>query len=597
MEQAVDLVLRARDEASAVLNKASGGLGDMHAMIGKLASEGGALGGVAVGIVAIGTAAYAAGVKLADTYEQLSKLSATTGVGVESLQVYQETMSEMGADSEGLQSAFVKLNQAIAEGNPYLKQLGITTRDSQTAFQQLASALANGQDQGKKTEVAMKLLGKSSADFLAVLPELARNFDQMKTKMREAGALIGDDMAPALQKLDQQTDDLSRNWKGAMLRMQSAAVPTALAIARAFNEMWDSLTGQGAGLAATERHLQDVNEQIDRQRQEIEKIQAAATDSRYTPEIKTAVLDQFKSRLQDLLDTASQLRGAIANAGGGGPVGPAWLGGASTDDVTIGASDSRAKRLDDLQKTLQVGRAAAVAYAAALDEVERAKKRDATLKDLQSAGVDAGALATSGAMTFTEAFGAQKPRKAAGLKPSGLASESGDYQKNLAEILRSAPRASEAVTDLAMRWSGMVEEMTSATGMLDSGLNAVWGALDSGLSTVFERLTDKTQTFKSAISTIFSSLVSSILAELGRLAAAWAFKMLLNFVPGVGSVLSVGGGGTIMQKIAGGAKSSSPGGITVNVSSLDTRGATQAFTSPRGGVREALRDMQLARAF
>jgi hypothetical protein len=118
---------------------------------------------------------------------------------------------------------------------------------------------------------------------------------------------------------------------------------------------------------------------------------------------------------------------------------------------------------------------------------------------------------------------------------------------------------------------------------------------------VFANLTNKTQTLRSAMKTIFSSLVSEVLALLARIVAAKVFGFILKFIPGIGTAagfaLDLGAG-----KLVGGGSSravgtSTGGNINVTIQAMDRSDIYRSLTSPRGELRAAFIEAAATRAY
>src|SRR3972149_3570350 len=157
MANVVEILIRARDEASRVLQRVAGETSALSATAGRLAGPG-ALGAVVITATATAGAIFVMGRRFADMTEQLERLSARTGVASRDLQILREILREGGGDAEALTLALQFLNRSIATGDPVLKQLGITTQDVGEAFRQLIDILSRSSDKAKVTEVAMRLM-------------------------------------------------------------------------------------------------------------------------------------------------------------------------------------------------------------------------------------------------------------------------------------------------------------------------------------------------------------------------------------------------------------------------------------------------------
>lgn len=227
----VEILLVARDQASATIAKVSGELKGMDATITGMSGAGAVLGGIAIAAGVLGVAALKMGADIADAAEQLERLSKRTGVGTTDLQVMQRIVKESGGNVESLTTALSFLNRALANHDPLLKQIGITATDAFGAMRQLGEAFAKSDDAAKKNLVAFKLLGRGGADMISDVETLATSWERLAPAIRASGLVIETDVLGKANELDARLDELSRNWEGAWKRMQIAVLPVATAVA------------------------------------------------------------------------------------------------------------------------------------------------------------------------------------------------------------------------------------------------------------------------------------------------------------------------------------------------------------------------------
>ena len=281
---AIEYTVKARDEASAVLRRASGQVTAITGQLGRLTALpgvqqaamqatnlgssligiGGAAGpiGLAAGaVVALTSALGAMALKTANQVEMYDRLTGSTGATREQLQVLQRVFKDAGGSADDAAQVLQKLNKSIGEGDPLLKKLGITTRDSHEALLQLADIFGRSSDTASKQKIAQDLLGRSSADLIGTMSGLRGATDEMRTAMEQAGALIGDKTAGAARDLDKQMESLALHWDGALNRIGSSTVPWANDMVREFNRVWDAITGNkvdtGAEVLREIESLQD----------------------------------------------------------------------------------------------------------------------------------------------------------------------------------------------------------------------------------------------------------------------------------------------------------------------------------------------------
>ena len=144
-------------------------------------------------------------------------------------------------------------------------------------------------------------------------------------------------------------------------------------------------------------------------------------------------------------------------------------------------------------------------------------------------------------------------------------------------------------------WQQAAREISDSAKSLQESLGAVFSGLQRGFYTVFANLTNKSQTFKGAMSTIFRSLVDEILAQFARLAAAAAFKLVLRVAAAAATNgASEAGGGLFASQTAPGAPSAlrtrggaGGGGNTINVYAIDAQSMVQSMGGIGGSLRRA----------
>jgi hypothetical protein len=258
--ETVQILLKARDEATAVINRVQGELAALSGPLGRIAVAGGPFGALVAGAAAAAGGIVAMGKAIADNVEQLDRLAKLTGVGIERLQVLRQVIEEDGGSAESLTGALTNLNRSIATQDPLLKQLGIVTHDTYSAFTQLVEILNRSADTAKVTEIAFRLMGKGSADLIGNLGALATRVEKSDERMRKYGALITEETAPASRELDKQLDELSLAWKGLATSMQTLVVPAATATVKAFGVIAEGARELVRALSSAEAGIKSLME-------------------------------------------------------------------------------------------------------------------------------------------------------------------------------------------------------------------------------------------------------------------------------------------------------------------------------------------------
>jgi len=141
-------------------------------------------------------------------------------------------------------------------------------------------------------------------------------------------------------------------------------------------------------------------------------------------------------------------------------------------------------------------------------------------------------------------------------------------------------------------WAKKVKEIARDVRQV---MDTIASSMMQGFIFVFANLTNKTQTFGSAMRAIMDSMVQGILASIGQLIASQAIKFLfqlLGFVvgafnPALGALVGVGGDLTPDPVIGGGRALAPSAGNTYVIQTLSPRDVLGELQSPTGAMRAA----------
>jgi len=540
-------------------------LTSMAGGLGQIGAAAGPIGIAAAALVGLGTAGFMAAKSLSDTYERLQNLSAATGAAVPDLQTFQQFFKDAGMDADSATQSLVFLNRAIGSQSPMLKQLAAATGDARFQSQELMTVLmavsnvfAGSADNAKKTAIATELFGRGSRDLLSVIDQLAVRFPQMQSELRGMGVLIEGDLARQLSAFDTQMDTFAKHWEGWRTRIGGHAAGMANDIIKAFStsKFEGVLRLMGLFAATTPLGLIRPPGVKAREAPAVEGIEIFAKRTDALAAIKTGLVAEAAKKLAEQTDA-------------------------------IVRSVTSLKNNQHVIAEMAVGlRIAATQGAGPLRvEVERllAKFKDPEL--VKAAADFAAKIKTVAEMTedLNKKIDERKPlMPKVGEPVAQPPTAPSEYGKVISEVMN----ARDAMIALL-----------SAPEVVRSGLQATFAGLQSGFQTVAANLLTTGQTLRSALSTIFRSLVNEVLAELARLAAAKLFKLLISLLPGGGpaSVITeaVGAGASLRQ-----ARGPEGGGGTIinnYVNALDLRSFFESAVSPGGGQRQAnLRFAELA---
>ena len=147
----------------------------------------------------------------------LQQLSERTGATVENLSALGSVAKPSGTDSAQLAGGLQKLSRAMLDAqqggtktSAAFSAVGISTKDLASqrpdeVFIRLATELAKYQDGAGKTALAQELLGKSGANLLPVMKDLAEVGD-LQVKVTSEQAQMADEYEKNLVRLKASTD-------------------------------------------------------------------------------------------------------------------------------------------------------------------------------------------------------------------------------------------------------------------------------------------------------------------------------------------------------------------------------------------------------
>ena len=190
MNTNVDILLRIRDEATAKLREVSAETGGLVGTFQRLSAGIGIWGGIATGIATVAAASVAATTKLSDMAEQLERSTKITSVGIEPLQAMFKIIRDAGGDTDALVASLGYFKRQVAEGNPILQKLGLTSGSVEDRFVGLAKILSNASDEFKVARVTQELLGKTGAQLIPHYEELATKIRDTEKAQAESGEAI-----------------------------------------------------------------------------------------------------------------------------------------------------------------------------------------------------------------------------------------------------------------------------------------------------------------------------------------------------------------------------------------------------------------------
>lgn len=181
---------------------------------------------------------------------ELVKMSAKTGVAIESLQRLQYAAKQEGVGADAMTAALVRMNKAIGDATKPAKKLteaqqslmsalGFSaaqvrsgTIKSEEALLRLADAMQRTTDPAKRARIASALLGKSYAELLPVLSKGRAGIEELG---KEA-AVMSDSTARSAKMFSDTMTTLAEHVKGVAYEVLEVLLPSMTGAAGAVDE-------------------------------------------------------------------------------------------------------------------------------------------------------------------------------------------------------------------------------------------------------------------------------------------------------------------------------------------------------------------------
>lgn len=214
------------------LTKAANGLGAVNA---KALAAAGVVGALIAVIVKAEKALIDMTKASAEAAKNLTLLSQTTNLSIESAQEWDYTLKRVGSSLEQAQGDLSQLQekmrdaaQGTGEGAELFGELGLSVKDATgqlkdtgTMLREVTEALANMSDKSERNAVASALLGGTGEKLIPILNEGSDALGRYAQEAHEAGAVLDEQTvaalnrtADAMAKLDATTDAAKNQISG-----------------------------------------------------------------------------------------------------------------------------------------------------------------------------------------------------------------------------------------------------------------------------------------------------------------------------------------------------------------------------------------------
>jgi hypothetical protein len=197
--------------------------------------------GVSLPIAAIGTAAFAASVKVGNFADTLLDLEQQTGLSTDALQKYRSVTTAAGIATDAVARASENLQRRLASGEEGskdltdgLKALGVSARDSagnlrsiDNILEESISKLSDYSDITERNQLALKIFGRSASELAPLLALGSKGIEDAKNKAVELGLVLSKDALEGANQFRIQIDTLKDSLGGIGNEIGIAFLPVA----------------------------------------------------------------------------------------------------------------------------------------------------------------------------------------------------------------------------------------------------------------------------------------------------------------------------------------------------------------------------------
>ncbi|MDH5738720.1 MAG: hypothetical protein OEY77_00175 [Nitrospira sp.] len=249
------------DEFQKELKSSQGALGSFNKFIQDWRTQ----------LAAAGTALFAITKSTANYGDELFKTSQKVGINVRSLAGLQHAAKLADVDNRQLQTGLMALSRAMVdsaqgagEGHEAFTRVGLSATDAngklkpmEQVLLEVADVFSKTEDGAGKTEVAMKLLGKSGAEMIPLLNGGKASITELMAEAEKLGLVMDEDTARASEAFNDSITRLEAQAKGFSLTIGKFMLGPLTELLSLMNDL-----GTGPIAGALNSFFKGVNQHI-----------------------------------------------------------------------------------------------------------------------------------------------------------------------------------------------------------------------------------------------------------------------------------------------------------------------------------------------
>ena len=223
----------------------------------------GAMATATASVVATGKAFLNGAKATAEFGDSIQKNSQKMNMSISGYQEWDYILKRNGASIEGMKTSMLKLTKAAENGDDTFKKLGISQEElskmnPEETWNATIKALQNVSDEGERTVLANKLLGKGAVELAPLLNAGAGSVEELRKQVHDLGGVMSDEAVNASANYVDEMTNLQTAMTGVKNNLMGQFLPS---ISKVMSGLSKVFSGNG-GIEEIQEGMQGVIKNI-----------------------------------------------------------------------------------------------------------------------------------------------------------------------------------------------------------------------------------------------------------------------------------------------------------------------------------------------
>lgn len=268
--------------------------------------------------VGTGKAFVSAANDVASYGDNIAKSSAKMNMSAQGYQEWSFILERSGASIEGMKTSMLKLTKAAESGDKTFQQLGISqdqlkNMSPEETWNATIAALQKVKDEGQRTALANKLLGKGATELAPLFNTTAEETEKMRQQVHELGGVMSDEAVNSAAKYKDEMTNMQTALTGVKNNMMSQFLPGISSVMSGLSKVF---SGNG-GVEEIRQGLQSVIQNITQMAPQFFKLASVLVTELMNgfapmlPQLVTSIFGFLQTGLMTLVTMIPQLMPVI----------------------------------------------------------------------------------------------------------------------------------------------------------------------------------------------------------------------------------------------------------------------------------------------